>query len=31
MARDRVFELSHSISGPAALNGAWVEASVLAQ
>ena len=29
VARDRVFELSHSIAGPVALNGAWVEASVL--
>lgn len=29
IARDMVFELSHSIPGPAALNGAWVEAQVL--
>lgn len=29
IARDRVFELSHSIAGPAALNGAWVDAEVL--
>lgn len=28
-ARDRIFELSHSINGPAALNGAWVSATVL--
>jgi hypothetical protein len=27
--RDWVFELSHSIAGPAALNGAWVDAKVL--
>jgi len=31
VARDRVFELEHSINGPAALNGAWVEATVLGQ
>jgi hypothetical protein len=29
IARDRIFELSHSLSCPAALNGAWVEADVL--
>jgi hypothetical protein len=29
IARDRLFELSHSIAGPAALNGAWIEAEVL--
>lgn len=29
--RDWVFELAHSIAGPAALNGAWVEATVLAR
>jgi hypothetical protein len=29
IARDRVFELSHSIAGPAALNGAWIDAEVL--
>jgi len=29
IARDRIFELSHSIAGPAALNGAWVDAEVL--
>jgi hypothetical protein len=29
VARDRIFELSHNIAGPAALNGAWVEAEVL--
>jgi len=29
IARDRVFELSHNIAGPAALNGAWVDAEVL--
>lgn len=27
-ARDRVFRLEHSIDGPAALNGAWIEVSV---
>lgn len=27
-ARDRIFELSHSIAGPAAINGAWVDAVV---
>lgn len=27
-ARDRIFELSHSINGPAAINGAWVSASL---
>ena len=32
IARDgyRVFELGYSASGPAALNGAWVDAQVLA-
>jgi hypothetical protein len=29
IARDRIFELSHNIAGPAALNGAWVDAEVL--
>ena len=29
VARDRVFEVGHSIAGPAALNGAWVDARVL--
>lgn len=29
IARDRIFELSYSIAGPAALNGGWVEAKVL--
>ncbi len=29
IARDRVFELEYSYNGEAALNGAWVEASVL--
>jgi hypothetical protein len=28
-ARDRIFEVQHSIAGPAALNGAWVDAEVL--
>lgn len=28
-ARDRIFELSYSINGPAALNGGWVKATVL--
>lgn len=28
MARDRVFEISHSIAGPAALQGAWLDAEV---
>ena len=28
MARDMVFEVSHSIAGPAALNGAWIDAEV---
>lgn len=27
-ARDRVFEVRHSIAGPAAFNGAWIEATV---
>jgi hypothetical protein len=31
MAQDMVFEISHNIAGPAALNGAWVEAEVLNQ
>jgi hypothetical protein len=30
IARDRVFELSYSVAAPAALNGAWVDAEVLA-
>jgi len=29
IARDRIFELSHNIAGPAALNGAWIDAEVL--
>lgn len=29
IARDRIFEISHSINGPAALNGAWIDAEVL--
>ena len=29
VARDRIFEISHNIAGPAALNGAWVDAEVL--
>lgn len=29
IARDRVFELEYSHDGPAALNGAWVDATVL--
>lgn len=29
VARDRIFEISHSISGPAALNSAWVDAEIL--
>lgn len=29
VGRDVVFELSHSIAGPAALNGAWVEGTIL--
>lgn len=29
IARDRIFELSHNIAGPAALNGAWVDAEVM--
>lgn len=28
-ARDMVFEISHSINGPCALNGAWVDAIVM--
>lgn len=30
-SRDAVFEISHGIKGPAALNGAWVDAAVLAK
>jgi hypothetical protein len=29
IARDRLFEISHQIAGPAALNSAWVDAEVL--
>jgi len=29
IARDRIFELSHNIAAPAALNGAWIDAEVL--
>jgi hypothetical protein len=29
VARDRIFELTHNIAGPAALNGAWIDAEVL--
>lgn len=29
IARDMVFELSHSIAGPCALNSAWIEAMVI--
>lgn len=29
ISRDRVWELSHSVAGPAALNGAWIDAEVL--
>ena len=29
VARDRIFELSYNIAGPAALNGAWIDAEVL--
>lgn len=29
IARDRIFEISHSIAGPAALNGGWIDAEVL--
>lgn len=29
IARDRIFELSHSIAGAAALNGAWIRGTVL--
>lgn len=29
VARDRVFEIAHSIVGPAALNGGWVDGKVL--
>ena len=29
IARDRVFEIGYSVNGPAALNGAWVDATVL--
>jgi hypothetical protein len=28
IARDRIFEIQHAIVGPAALNGAWVDAEV---
>lgn len=31
LARDMIFEIGHSIPGPAALNGAWIEATVLNQ
>lgn len=31
IARDRLFEIAHSIAGPAALNGAWVDAEILAE
>jgi hypothetical protein len=27
-ARDRVFEISHSIAGPAALNGCWIDGKI---
>lgn len=30
-AMDRVYEISHSIPGPAAINGAWVRATVLSR
>jgi hypothetical protein len=29
IARDRIFELSHSIAGPAALNSAWIDGEIL--
>lgn len=29
ISRDRVYEVQHSINGPAALNGAWLNATVL--
>jgi len=29
VARDRIFEITHNIAGPAALNGAWIDAEVL--
>lgn len=29
IARDMIFELSHTLAGPAALNGAWASATVL--
>jgi len=29
VARDRIFEVQHAIDGPAALNGAWIDAEVL--
>ena len=29
ISRDPVFEISHSINGPAALNGAWIDVKVL--
>lgn len=28
LARDMIFEINHSIAGPVALNGAWVDASI---
>lgn len=28
LARDRVYELSYNIAGPAALNGAWIDTSI---
>lgn len=28
IARDRIFEISHQIAGPAALNGAWIDCEV---
>ena len=31
IGQDVVFEIEHSIAGPAALNGAWVQATVLGQ
>ncbi len=30
IARDRVYEIAHSLNGPAALNSAWVDGTVLA-
>jgi len=29
IARDRLFEVEHTIMGPAAFNGAWIDAEVL--